>query len=120
MLHPMKATRETAAAACIDALDSAFFKALSEPARVAILRVLVLQGRTDVGSIAEQVPQDRSVVARHLQVLERARILRSATEGRHTFYAIDGDGVLEQMKALTALLQTLQPLCCPAPTSART
>jgi len=111
-LH-MTSPRETAAAACIDALDSAFFKALSEPARVAILRVLVLQGRADVGSIAEQVPQDRSVVARHLQVLERARILRSETEGRHTFYAIDGDGVLEQMKALTTLLQTLQPLCCP-------
>ena len=109
----MTPSRETSAAACIEALDCAFFKALSEPARVDILKVLVMLGRADVGSIAEQVPQDRSVVTRHLQLLERAHILRSQSEGRHTFYEIDGVGVLEQIQGLTALLKTLQPLCCP-------
>jgi DNA-binding transcriptional ArsR family regulator len=106
-------SREQVAAACLEALDGSFFKALSEPARIAILRVVILQGRSDVGSIANRVPQDRSVVARHLQVLERARILRSVAEGRHTFYEIDGPGVLAQVETLLELFKKLAPICCP-------
>lgn len=105
--------REAAAAACLDALEGSFFKAVSEPARVAILRVLILHGRSDVGSIADRVPQDRSVVARHLQILERARLLRASTEGRHTFYELDGEGILSQLQALVKLFQKISPLCCP-------
>jgi DNA-binding transcriptional ArsR family regulator len=105
--------REEAAAACLDALDGPFLKALAEPARVALLRVLILRGRLDVGSIAAEVPQDRSVVARHLQLLERSKVLRSSTEGRHTFYEIDGPGVLGQLESLLKLFQKLSPICCP-------
>jgi DNA-binding transcriptional ArsR family regulator len=107
------ATRQAAASAALEALDGEFFKALSEPARVAILRVLILHGRMDVGSIAGKVPQDRSVVARHLQTLERAKLLRSSSEGRHTFYEIDGPGVQHQLTALLELFKKLAPLCCP-------
>lgn len=107
-------SKSTAAAAkCLEALDGAFFKALAEPARVAILRVLITEGSADVGSIAAQVPQDRSVVARHLQVLERAGLLRARQEGRHTFYEVDGDGVLAQLESLVTLFRTLQVVCCP-------
>ena len=104
---------EQTAAACLEALDGAFFKALAEPARVALLRVLILQGRSDVGSIANRVPQDRSVVARHLQVLEGARLIRSTAEGRHTFYEIHGEGVLTQLQTLLDLFKKLAPICCP-------
>lgn len=107
------ATREQAAAACIEALDAPFLKALSEPARLEILRVLILRGRSDVGTIAEELPQDRSVIARHLQVLERAKLLRSSSEGRHTYYELDGDGVLRQLEILLKLFQRLSPICCP-------
>ena len=48
-------TREQAAAACLDALDGALLKALSEPARVAILKQIVQLGRADVGTIAAKV-----------------------------------------------------------------
>ena len=106
-------SRESAAAACLEALDTDLFKALAEPARVAILRALILGGRMDVGTLALQVPQDRSVVARHLQFLERAKLLRSATEGRHTFYEINGRGVVQQLESLVALFRSLAPLCCP-------
>jgi len=100
-------------AACLDALDGPFLKALSEPARIALLRIVILEGRADVGSIAQRVPQDRSVVARHLQTLERAKVLRATVEGRHTFYELDGQGVLAQMEALMHLIRTLSPICCP-------
>jgi DNA-binding transcriptional ArsR family regulator len=106
-------TRREAAAACLEALDATFFKALSEPARIAIIRHLILEGRSDVGSIAAQLPQDRSVIARHLQVLERAKLLRSTNEGRHTFYEIDGPGTMDQLERLLALFRKLGPICCP-------
>src|SRR3989338_1373765 len=112
MLQTMM-TREQAAAASFDAINATFLKALVEPARAALVRELLLHGRMDVGSIAEKVPQDRSVVARHLQVLERAGLVRSSKEGRHTYYEIDGSGVLKQLEELTELFKKLAPLCCP-------
>lgn len=106
-------TREQAAAQSFDAFNATFIKALTEPARVALVRELLLHGRLDVGSLAEKMPQDRSVVARHLQVLERAGLLRASKEGRHTFYEIDGEAVLHQLEELTELFRKLAPVCCP-------
>jgi DNA-binding transcriptional ArsR family regulator len=112
MLPPM-VTRAQAAAASFDAFNATFLKALTEPARSALVRELLLHGRMDVGSIADKVPQDRSVVARHLQVLERSGLVKSTKEGRHTFYEIDGDGVLNQLESLTELFKKIAPVCCP-------
>ena len=81
------------ACACIDALDSQFMKALAEPARLAILKLLVVHRRMDVG--------------------ERAGVVRSESVGRHTFYAIDGDGVSDQLQRLTSLVAELRKTCCP-------
>jgi DNA-binding transcriptional ArsR family regulator len=102
-----------AANACLAALDSAMLKALAEPARIDILKVVIAHGRADVGSIASQLPQDRSVVARHLQVLERAHLVCSTTEGRFTYYTLDGDGVMRQLQSMVSLFTSLRPLCCP-------
>jgi DNA-binding transcriptional ArsR family regulator len=107
------AARGTAAAACLQAIDGNFFRALSEPARVDLLRTLIVKGRSDVGTIAEDAPRDRSVTTRHLQVLEAAGILRSEREGRHTYYEIDGERVLTQLEQLVALFRAVVPTCCP-------
>jgi DNA-binding transcriptional ArsR family regulator len=109
--------RTEAADACIEILDTDFFRALCEPARIQIFRVLVLQGRSDIGSIAEAMPQDRSVIARHLQTMQRAGLLRAQTEGRHTFYEIDGATIASRVARISDLVQTLAPLCCEAPNS---
>ncbi len=98
---------------CLEILDSSFLKALSEPARIEILKTVVRERHCDVSSVAAQVPQDRSVVARHLQILARAKVLRATTEGRHTYYEIDGDGVTGQLRTVVNLLEEMAPLCCP-------
>lgn len=108
-----KYSREEAAEACVEILDTTFFKALCEPARVALLRELVLKGRSDVGTIAATVPQDRSVVARHLQVMERAGLVTAETEGRNTFYEIDAAAILERLEEMTGLVRGLRAICCP-------
>lgn len=106
-------TREQAAKACVEVLDTTFFKALCEPARVSLLREIVLNGRADVGTIAASAPQDRSVVARHLQVMERAGLLRSSTEGRNTFYDIDANAILGRLEQMTTLIRAVSAVCCP-------
>lgn len=105
-------TRAQAADACVEILDADFFRALCEPARLQVFRQLVLAGRSDVGTIAQAMPQDRSVIARHLQVLERAGVVQSQTEGRHTFYEIDGPSITSRLEQMVALMGTLAPLCC--------
>lgn len=107
--------REAVAAACLEAIDGAFFRALAEPARVAILRTLIVMGRADVGTIAKEAPHDRSVTTRHLRVLEAARLVRSTREGRHTFYELDGEGTLAHLEGMAALFKSLVPICCPPP-----
>ena len=109
----MPITRAQAAAACVEILDADFFRALCEPARLQVFRQLVLLGRSDIGTIAQTLPQDRSVIARHLQVMERAGVVKSQTEGRHTFYEIDGPTVAGRTEQMVVLMRTLVPLCCP-------
>jgi DNA-binding transcriptional ArsR family regulator len=115
MLETMKTltTRKEAAEACLESLDTEFFRALCEPVRIEILKQLMLEGRSDVGTIAEAMPQDRSVIARHLQLMERAGLLRAETEGRHTYYEIDGPAFVGRFEKITSLLKGLVPLCCP-------
>lgn len=106
-------TARQAAADCLALLDGEFLKSLAEPARVEIMRVLIQQGRADVGTIAEHLPQDRSVVARHLQTLARAGVVRAERDGRHTFYVLDGPSIQARLGAIQRVLAELIPACCP-------
>ena len=106
-------TRAKAARACLAVLDADLFRALCEPARLEVVRRLVLLGRADVGTIAEGLPQDRSVVSRHLQVLERAGVVMATRESRQVFYELDGPVVLGRFREILEFFETLAPLCCP-------
>mgnify|MGYP003149500748 CR=1 FL=1 len=75
-------TRTQAIEAAIESLDGAFFKALCEPPRVAVLKRVMQLGRADVTEIAAELPQERSVVSRHLQVLLEAGIVPRRLDGR--------------------------------------
>ena len=76
------ALRAQAINSAMAVLDDPLFKALQEPSRVAVLRQLMLLGRADVGQIAEKLPQERSVISRHLQLLLEAGIVRMERAGR--------------------------------------
>ena len=96
----MAVSRQEAARQCVAVFDTGFFKALCEPARIAVLRELILLGRGDIAAIAAHLPQDRSVVARHLQQLAAAQIVRASKEGRHVFYQIDANSVAERLEGI--------------------
>ena len=60
-------------------INSDFVTALAEPARIDILKLLVLNGSCDVKSLASKMPQDRSVISRHLSMMEKAGLLNART-----------------------------------------
>ena len=112
----MRASRTQAAKQCAAVFDTVFFKALCEPARITVLQELVLLGRGDIAAIAERVPQDRSVVSRHLRQLAAAGVVRAEKEGRSVFYQIDAHAIgqrLEEILATTRLLESAMAMSEP-------
>ena len=97
----MKASLQKVVNECVAVFDTTFFKALCEPSRIAVLRELILLGRADIAAVAARLPQDRSVIARHLQQLAGARIVRAEKEGRHIYYQVDPQAVATRLEGIT-------------------
>ncbi len=97
----------------VEVLDAPLLRALTEPARLAILRVLLIHGPADIATIAEQLPQDRSVISRHLKVLEDAGVVLGVREGRHNRYHLDGAGFVAELERILGETRALAAICCP-------
>jgi len=97
----------------VKALDSKMFKALADPTRVQILKFLMLNGRADISTIANCFPQDRSVISRHLHMMEEAGLLIAEKETRHRFYSINGEHFLREFETIVVNLKNCIHECCP-------
>ncbi len=97
----------------VELLDSRFFKSLSEPVRVQILKFLLLNGRSDIAAIAESLPQDRSVISRHLHLMHEAGILTGEKVSRHMYYSIDASEFLEKVEGIAGKVRSCMTVCCP-------
>ncbi len=93
--------------------DPRFFKALSEPARIQILGYLMLHGRSDIGSITESMPQDRSVVSRHLNQMHEVGILCCEKETRHMYYSISAETFVDKLELFLTQIKKSIEVCCP-------
>lgn len=108
-----KSSRTRALEALEDALDSEFLLAIAEPVRVKILRILIADGPSDVGSVAEQLPQERSVISRHLRLLSNAGLLRVERDGRHRIYALIPSAFVRRLEDILDTTRQCIMLCCP-------
>ncbi len=106
--------RDKTAAELAALLDSKLFKALCEPARVELIKFLIVNGRSTVGTIAERFPQDASVISRHLAILHDAGVVSRQKEGRHVYFQLDGASVIGRIEAILDRFRAAAPLCCPA------
>ena len=111
-IHPK--SREKAAEELVEMLDSKFFKALSEPVRIQIIKFLILNGRSDIAAIAKTLPQDRSVISRHLRFMHDVGILNSEKVTRHVYYEINGALFLTKMGNIIEKAHKCMPECCPS------
>ena len=105
--------RQAIADDVLQVLDTDFFTALCEPARVGIIRRLITMGACDVKTIAMGLSQDRSVISRHLAVLERAGITASHKAGRRTIYDINGPEVVSKVRDILSVISPMADLCVP-------
>ncbi len=102
-----------AVTALADTLDATFFKAIAEPVRQQIILILLQEGRSNVQEVARHLVQDRSVVSRHLAVLEQAGFVRCHRIQRFTEYELDGPAVIAKLERLLVHLRTAAQICCP-------
>ena len=99
--------------ALVKALDSKMFKALIDPTRTQILKFLMHNGRADISTIANHFPQDRSVISRHLQMMDDAGLLYAEKETRHRYYNINGGSILSEFENIVMNLKACINECCP-------
>lgn len=91
-------------------------KALSHPARIAILRLLAQRGACICGEIVEDLPLSQSTVSQHLKALKEAGLIRGEIEGPRTCYCLDASAFADAATALAALTnginQDAAACCC--------
>jgi DNA-binding transcriptional ArsR family regulator len=105
--------RQAAAEALEEAIDISLCVAVAEPARRQILQILLREGASDVGVIAAQLSQDRSVVSRHLKQLHDAGLVRLDRDGRRRVYRLDGAGFVTRLEQMAATIRRCMMVCCP-------
>jgi DNA-binding transcriptional ArsR family regulator len=76
-----------------------YAKALSHPARVAILRLLMAKQSCVCGEIVDELPLSQSTVSQHLKELKQAGVIKGEIDGPRICYCID-DKAWETMKEL--------------------
>jgi ArsR family transcriptional regulator len=67
---------------------NAVFKALADPTRREVLRLLA-HGERTAGELAEQFDMTKPSMSHHFAVLKEAELIRSRREGQQIFYSLD-------------------------------
>ncbi len=68
---------------------AAFAKAISHPARVAILKVLAAKNECMCGDIVDELPLAQSTVSQHLKELKNAGLIEGTIDGPRSCYCIN-------------------------------
>ncbi len=87
---------------------AALARALSHPARVAIVRHLAETGSCVCGEIVSLLPLAQATVSQHLKVLKQAGFVQGEVDGPRTCYCVN----FETVKRFQELAASL-PACCP-------
>jgi len=95
------------------ALTHEVISALVEPSRCAVFCALLEAGEADVGALAAGLPQDRSVISRHLSALHDARLVTLRVEGRRRVYRVHAAELVSCLEELLTLAKVAMAACCP-------
>lgn len=88
-------------------MASRIFKALSHPARVAILRVLAEKRTCICGEIVDELPLAQSTVSQHLKALKEAGLVQGTVEGPAVCYCINMKELRTASEKLSQLFTSL-------------
>jgi ArsR family transcriptional regulator len=85
-------------------------KALSHPARIAILRTLVEKNKCICGEIVNSLPLAQSTVSQHLKELKKVQLIVGEIEGPKSCYCINWETLKEFSEWIRRLFSELK--CC--------
>lgn len=88
------------------------FKALSHPARVAIVEYLLSVDTCICGDIVEVLPLAQPTVSQHLKELKNANIIKGSIDGTAICYCINPDTIEIIEKYFSSINQQLKNKCC--------
>jgi len=75
-----------------------YYKALSHPARLTILKYLAETKTCITGEIADELPLSRTTVNQHLKELKAVDLIIGTTEGAKTCYCLNSEKIRELKK----------------------
>ena len=78
---------------------AAYAKALSHPARIAILQLLIRKQTCICGDIVAELPLSQSTVSQHLKELKSAGLVTGEIDGPRVCYCLDKTR-LEEMQSM--------------------
>ena len=91
-------------------------KAMSHPARIAILKLLAERNECICGEIVEMLPLAQSTVSQHLKELKKARLIDGNIDGARSCYCINWKGFEKFNTGMNSLFANLkiknEKACC--------
>lgn len=87
-------------------------KALSHPARLAILRILAARQTCICDDLTGELPLAQSTVSQHLKVLKEAGLIQGEVDGPRVCYCIDVATLSAIRKEMVAFFDGLGSDCC--------
>lgn len=90
--------------------SAAIFKALSHPARLAILKFIGESKSCISGDISEELPLSRTTVHQHLKELKKLELITGEIDGVKTCYCLNLNTMNKVKNKLNGFLTTLS--CC--------
>lgn len=98
----------------IDLESAVIGKALSHPARIAILRKLAASNRCICGDIVDEVPLAQATVSQHLKALKAAGFIIGEIDGPRMCYCINWERLNQAFESVQVLADQLKAnsVCC--------
>jgi DNA-binding transcriptional ArsR family regulator len=84
-------------------IDDDLWAAVGEPTRRTMIDRLLVDGSGTATSLSAQLPLTRQAVSKHLAVLDRAGLVRSAAIGREKRYRVDDAQLARAVAQLSAV-----------------
>jgi DNA-binding transcriptional ArsR family regulator len=88
------------------------FKALSHPARIAIVDYLLKVDACICGDIVNELPLAQPTVSQHLAALKNANVIKGTIEGTAICYCINSDTVAKIVSHFGSITTQLKNKCC--------
>lgn len=91
---------------------ASLFKALSHPARIAIIEYLLKVDTCICGDIVNELPLAQPTVSQHLKELKNANIIKGSIEGTAICYCLNLDTLKKIEHYFGSITSHLSSKCC--------